>query len=864
MKRKILGWITLMTVGLTACLILVVDFSIRRSAVADVRNELRLASSMCETAVRAQLQDLKLAASKLAGFPWLVQAVDHPHPGQADQAAEADRLRKMLNYDLLAVYTDDGRVVVQSATPELNLGPLGSSFHHQFAVPVTTPVQITELDNQAIELATVPVSAHGTPKGILLLARVIDANWVRNLSGFIEHDLAVVTPHQVHCSPGLQKEHRHMRGLLHAAATTTLRMAGAEYLLTEVELPHESASLLIAANVTAALNRHAGLKFALLSVGGGLLLLFLLIGFYFTNRLLRPISALTAGASDISNGHLDVVVNLERDDELGALATAFNAMTRDIRTARDQVVQAASYTDAIVNSMTDALLVLDSNLQIRTANQSAGALLGYAVRNLEGMSLLDLINAESASEESFAQFLISPSRTILHDEEIDLLHSSGASIPVSFSGAALGHRPSSDLAELLHAIGAAPIRTSPAGDFGFVCMARDLRRRKDIERALRESEEKFMHAQKMDAFGRLAGGIAHDFNNLLMAILGFGRIALEEIQNDEHLRPEVEQVLRAGDQAAKLTRQLLLFSHQHALRIEAVELNTVVRDMDKLLRRTIGEDIELITIFGEDMGYVQADVGQLEHILVNLAINAREAMPDGGVLQLETAPFRDSDGESHALLHVQDSGFGMTEEVIHRVFEPFFTTKPETCHAGLGLATAYSIVEQFNGSIRAQSTPGVGTTITIQLPTVEVPALAMGRCNFDETPPRGTETLLVVEDDETVRALTVRHLEALGYRVLQATNGTEALRTCKAHQNDVALVITDLIMPHMGGYELMRELRQDHPHLPALYTSGFSSNEVAHKHSHDSLLPKPYTRHELARYVRDVLDHDMSTTVSAC
>jgi len=375
-----------------------------------------------------------------------------------------------------------------------------------------------------------------------------------------------------------------------------------------------------------------------------------------------------------------------------------------------------------------------------------------------------------------------------------------------------------------------------------------------------------LQSQKMEAVGRLAGGVAHDFNNLLTVITSYSDLLLEDLAPGDAKRDDLEQVRKAADGAAALTRQLLAFSRQQVVEPRVVSLNTVVEGLQKILRRVIGEDIEVTIALAPDLESVRADVGQLEQVLMNLVVNARDAMPTGGRLTVETANVehdpeyaRDREAAAvrrFAMLAVTDTGCGMDEATKARIFEPFFTTKETGKGTGLGLATVYGIVKQAGGFIWVYSEPGQGTSFKIYLPAVD--ATAERTTAAATTPaPRGTETVLLVEDAAAVRAVTKQILERQGYTVLEAPDGEAGLRLAQRHRGVIHLLLTDVVMPRVGGRELAEQLARLRPDVKVLYASGYTDDSVVRHgilESGTAYLQKPFSPESLARKVRDVLD----------
>jgi PAS domain S-box-containing protein len=410
-------------------------------------------------------------------------------------------------------------------------------------------------------------------------------------------------------------------------------------------------------------------------------------------------------------------------------------------------------------------------------------------------------------------------------------------------------------------------KTIYRGEAVSLAYLRDITERKGAEEEMAALQEQLRQSQKMEAIGRLAGGIAHDFNNFLTVIKGYSQLSLLELKEDSPLKGNIEEINRATDQSAGLIRQLLAFSRRQVMEMRVLDLNILLQNLNKMLRRVIGEDIELVTLLAEDLGRVKTDPGQIEQVILNLAVNARDAMPSGGKLTIETANV-ELDGAyarrhvavtpgRYVMLAVSDTGVGMTPEVRDRVFEPFFTTKEEGKGTGLGLSTVYGIVKQSEGNIWIYSEPGHGTTFKIYLPQVEELLEEVKEKVVGEELPRGSETVLVVEDDEEVRKLAVRVLKRQGYKVLEASQGDDALRLCEEHNRPIQLMVTDVVMPGMDGRELTNRLMLLHPEIRVLYMSGYTGNTIVHHGVLEdgiNYLQKPFTVEALAGKVREVLD----------
>ena len=388
---------------------------------------------------------------------------------------------------------------------------------------------------------------------------------------------------------------------------------------------------------------------------------------------------------------------------------------------------------------------------------------------------------------------------------------------------------------------------------------------------LHRMQEQLLLAQKMESVGRLAGGVAHDFNNLLAVILNYADLALEDLPESDPLRTDVQEIYNAAQRAAALTRQLLAFSRKQVLRPHPLNLNRVVQDVQKMLVRLLGEDVELATLLADELGSVLADPGQIEQVVMNLAVNARDAMPLGGKLTIETENV-DLDEDyaerhvavapgSYVLLSVSDNGTGMDTHTLSRVFEPFFTTKERGKGTGLGLATVYGIVKQSGGNIWVYSELGRGTTFKIYLPRTDAPAADPAKRTVSILA-TGDETVLLVEDDEQLRKVAERILRDAGYRVLAAGGGEEALEMLEGQAATIDLLVTDVVMPRMGGRVLAERLKEERPGLEVLYMSGYTDNAIVHHGVLDPglhFIGKPFSAADLTRRVREVLDLDRRT-----
>jgi PAS domain S-box-containing protein len=403
----------------------------------------------------------------------------------------------------------------------------------------------------------------------------------------------------------------------------------------------------------------------------------------------------------------------------------------------------------------------------------------------------------------------------------------------------------------------------------FLQKAHDQLERRVEERTVERKhlEAQLLQSQKLEAVGQLAGGVAHDFNNLLTAIMGYSQLTLRRLSPDHDLRPNLEEIEKASERAASLTRQLLAFSRKQVLQPKVLDLNSVIADLERMLRRMIAEHIEMRTTLEQKLGNIRADPSQIEQVIMNLAVNSQDAMPFGGKLTIETANvFLDEayarqhlavTSGHYVMLAVSDTGSGMDPEVQQHIFEPFFTTKEVGKGTGLGLSTVYGIVKQSGGSIWIYSELNKGTTVKIYFPRVEEGVEEYKRPVALPDLAKGTETILLVEDDEMVRKLARAVLETSGYSVLEAAGGNDAQQICEQYPESIQLLLTDVVMPEMSGREVVKRLLILHPEMSVLFMSGYAQNAIVHHGVLDegiNFIEKPFSPQALALKVREVLD----------
>jgi PAS domain S-box-containing protein len=607
-----------------------------------------------------------------------------------------------------------------------------------------------------------------------------------------------------------------------------------------VLLQDVSSTELALEKINGAILRIGAITFAI-SVGGILVL---------TRQTTRPLRDLVTVARDVASGNWARRVPIDGPAEARTMAEAFNHMTSTLshwhQEAQDRAQQLhESYERfrSITDSANDAIISVNQAGDVVFWNLRAAVVFGYDESEALGRPVARLLPEKHRAEfvEEVARLRAGDTSWLGRSIELAALRRDGTEVPVELS-----------------------LSTWRAGtDLYYTGVIRDITERRQAAEALAQREEQLRHAQKMEAVGRLAGGIAHDFNNLLTAILGYADLLLEELPADHPMRRDLEGIQKAGRSAASLTKELLAFSRKQVLQPVVLDMNQVVSTTEILMRRLLGEDVELVLQLETHPEPVRADRSQLEQVLLNLVVNARDAMPEGGRLTISTSNFvlgASAGGRNlpaavgaYVVLTVSDTGHGMTEEVRSHIFEPFFTTKELGKGTGLGLATVYGIVQQSGGHIWVESEPGKGASFHVCLPIVEeAPADAS---TADADPGRhGSETILLVEDNDSVRNLARDALTRYGYAVIEARHGAEALSIASGQLDRISLVLTDVVMPVMGGRELASRLTALRPDLKIIFTSGYTTEAITSQSGASAFLQKPFSPTLLGQTVRDVLD----------
>ena len=558
--------------------------------------------------------------------------------------------------------------------------------------------------------------------------------------------------------------------------------------------------------------------------------------------LSAPIRKLIQGTEALARGNFDHQILIHSNDEMGRLAEAFNKMSYALK-GKEELKSQLLLTQYAVDHASDMAFWIDNSGRLVYANLSACRKLGYSEEELLKCHIFDIDSGIQSEQWQ----LLWENMKIEQRSTSESRHRTrnGRILPVEITIDYLRHK-----------------------NREYLCMfARDCSERKEAERERLELEKQLQRAEKVESIGRLAGGIAHDLNNSLVPILGYSELLMDDFEPDDLRRQSVKEITQSATRARDLVRQLLAFSRNQTIDFRPLNLNQAIENFYTLLQRTLREDIKLEFNLSPDIGIVKGDISQIDQIVMNLAVNAADAMPTGGKLIIETAPAILDRGytEKHpgakpgeyAMVAVSDTGCGMDEATIDKIFEPFFSTKGEQ-GTGLGLATVYGIVKQHKGNIWVYSEIGKGTTFKVYFPvTNETPAdIVIDELSTANS--KGDEKILLVEDNPEVRKLVRSILGKRGYTILVAENGAGALSILKSHDGSVDLLLTDVVMPDMNGRELYSKVIESHPEISVLFMSGYTSNIINERGVLDEgaqFLQKPFTIQGLANKVRDALDY---------
>ena len=573
-----------------------------------------------------------------------------------------------------------------------------------------------------------------------------------------------------------------------------------------------------------------------------------------TKYIHTPILTLNNAVSKYKRGEFLEIVPIHSNDEIGELSSEFNQMSRTIREREERLAEEKERLFVTLRSIGDAVIVTDISGTITLFNKIAEQNTGWP--------------AEEAIGRPFSEIFY-----IINEKTRERCEDLVAKVKATGAIAGLANNTvliRKDRSEIIIEDTAAPIKDKNGVIIGIVLVFRDVTEQRRAGEEKTKLESQLIQSQKMEAVGLLAGGIAHDFNNILTAIIGYGHLLNMKLGKDSALTLFVDQILSASERAANLTRQILAFSRKQILAPKETELNSLISGMQKLLRRLIGEDIEFRTYFTDKAITVMVDQGQIEQVLMNLCTNARDAMPNGGLLSIGTDIVEMDEHYvkiqgfekpgSYALVFVTDTGVGMDEKTKERIFDPFFTTKEMGRGTGLGLAIVYGIIKQHNGNITVYSELGKGTTFRIYLPLIKTTTEEIKVAEV-VTMPRGTETILLAEDNNDARKFIAVLLVEFGYKIIEAVDGEDAVNRFRAHKDDIQLVILDVVMPSKSGKAARDEIMKIQPDIKVLFTSGYTADIISSKGIQEEgihFISKPVTPYDLLVKVREILDQKES------
>ena len=683
-------------------------------------------------------------------------------------------------------------------------------------------------------------NSDGPPAGRLIMGRWLDEDETVRLAG-MTHLPIEIEPID---SPGLPRDFREAAGAITNENPSLIRPNAKNSLAAYQELhdiygrPAAILRVLMPRRIYQQ-GQASLLQFLLLLLAAGLA--FGSVTMYLLERFV--ISRVGHLSDDITNvgasGDLSARVRASGHDELANLADTINGMLEDLERVQFERQHERARLTAMLERIPAVLWTTDANLRIDSAVGAGLEALGFHPREAAGLSVMDFFSTKDTGAPPIAA----------HRKALE------------------GHAVAYELTwkDRKFESHVQPLRYGDGAIQGVVGVALDVTERERLTDQLRQS-------QKMQAVGELAGGVAHDFNNLLMVVKGHAQLLLDRIPESSSLRLSAEQVDKAADRAATLTRQLLAFSRKQVLQPRVMDLNDAVAGMIKMFSRVIGENIEMAFLPGGKLGHVRADPGQIEQVLLNLVVNARDAMPDGGRLTIETSNVELDSAYAavhtsvapgqYVMLTVTDTGCGMDSETQARIFEPFFTTKGPGKGTGLGLATVYGVVKQSGGYIYVYSELGRGTTFKIYLPQVWAEVERLSPDTQKKRSSRGTETILFVEDEQSVRELVRDYLVGAGYCMLEASDGTQALKVAAAHPGPIHILITDVVMPHLSGPELASKLTAERPNLKVLFISGYTDDTVFRHGVLEggvAFLQKPFNLKALSQKIHEVLSHEPAT-----
>ena len=769
----------------------------------------------------------------------------------------ADSYRQSLNAQFAIVTTPDGRPLATPGWPEGHAMPPALEAAIKGAAAGESRRDIVPIDGKLLLITSEPAKfAQAEILGTVTFGFPLDDRVAQQLAQITRADINLVTGNRLAGSSLSAAEQKDVAALLaggslgSAAGISPGVRAIGEREFIEGTFPlfrdrtTDVGHLVLLQDWAPTQAFLDELRASLLFAGVGGFVLALAGGLFFSHRTSQPLMDMAAAARDIAGGDWSRTVPARGSAEATTMANAFNDMTRSLRDQSERLNASYLRFSTVTQSARDAIISADGGGDITFWNRSAEATFGYSEAEVLGRPITMLIvESDRAAYKAALPDPNADDLTFGHIIEVTGLRKDGSRFPCEFSLAALHGREGT----------------------AFTAVVRDVIERKQSQDTLKQREEQLRQAQKMEAIGRLAGGVAHDFNNLLMAIHGYAEMLIHNLAPGDERRTDAEEIVKAADRAAGLTRQLLAFSSRQVITQQAVALDQLVQNMQNMLQRLIGSEIQISTEVWPDLTPVLADTTQVEQILVNLVINARDAMPGGGKITIElrnveldkigVAAHPGLQTGDYVEMAITDTGSGMDAETLSRIFEPFFTTKESGKGTGLGLATVYGIVQQNNGAIEVHSRLGHGTTFYIYLPRATdlgkpapMPVAGAGA---------GNETILLVEDDDRVRALVSNMLRKNGFTVLLASAGDQALEIAARHRGHIHLLLTDVLMPGLNGRMLAERLTATRPETRVLFMSGYSDDDILRlgvKKNAAHFIQKPFSVDALVHKIRETLN----------
>jgi len=854
LKNKISIGIIVLVAGLLALTLTFTHLGVTKGIKEGIQRDLLAAQRVFEHFQEFRFKKLATYNEVVANVPHLKAVVTTAGIDHATILDSAKSVQQTIRSDLFMICDRYGMLLASVSEPSLYGVDLSKTQAIQSALANQSFSGFWIDEEKIYQVVASPMLFGDEVVGALLTGFIMDQAFIEELEKMTNCQVSIWSPMVSPAPEGMFADLKDeiIRGKeFRQNLVQTKELNREEYLFVTGSLAGGPVYYVLARSLKQELLFYRGVLQKLLIGAGTTLLIALVLGAFYSRRITRPIKELIKGTQRITEGDLSSPVIVTSKDEIGDLTGTFNKMMVDLKTSRDELVSSERYLENIIKSMGDMLVVVDPKVKIKTVNPAILKLLGYEEIDLVGKPIEVLFpkKEEIAKKSNIGELLKNQSKS----SRETFLAKDGKEIPVLFLTSVL--------------------EDDKGNVEGVLCVARDIREMVEKEKAekrLLESQEQLRQSQKMEAIGKLAGGVAHDFNNILTAIIGCSEILMEKLKTEDPNYRYVKEVKDSAERAAGLTHQLLAFSRKQPMTPKITDINISIEKINKMLQRVIGENIELVTDLHVGLGMVEVDVGQIDQVLLNLAVNARDAMPKGGKLSIATenvdlkqedlSRLPDLKPGPYVVVSLSDEGTGMSEETMSRIFEPFFTTKGEGKGTGLGLSTVYGIIKQNKAGIAVESKVGEGTTFKIYLPQVSEAKKEAAKKEEKKEPAevsKGAETILLAEDEDMVRELARELLKNSGYTVLEASNGKKALDLLREHKEEIDMLLTDVKMPDMSGDELVKELTKLLPKIKVLFMSGYTNETITESgllKPGRFFLQKPFTTASLREKVREVLD----------